>query len=282
MFRQLQEINTRPAPFEHCSAAALWTDEHTSSRMLEFHLDGSVDISSRKTDFIERSVSYIMSRFDLDKSKSIADFGCGPGLYTTRLARSGAAVTGIDFSERSIRHARESSEREGLTIDHIQADYLEFDTSKRFDLITMIMCDFCALGPDQRRRLLDKFLNLLKPGGALLLDAYSLQAYDKREELISYAPGLLDGFWSAKPYFGFQNTFKYKSEKVVLDKYTIIEESRSRTIYNWLQYYDRDSLKTEIEAQGLSVTEFLADVAGTPFDPGSDEFAVVATKPGAA
>ena len=279
MFRQLQEINTRPAPFEQCTVADLWTDEHTSSQMLAFHLDGSVDLSSRNTEFIDRSARWIVSRFDLDQSKCVADFGCGPGLYTTRLAASGAAVTGIDFSDRSLRYARESSERQSLSVEYVHADYLEYETSRRFDLIAMIMCDFCALSPPQRRTMLDKFLALLKPGGSVLLDVYSLRAFDEREEIATYAPGLLDGFWSSKPYFGFLNTFKYQAEKVTLDKYTIVEETRTRVIYNWLQHFDREALGKEFENSAFVVEEFPGDVAGAAFDPESQEFAIVARKP---
>ena len=279
MFRQLQEINTRPAPFEHCTVADLWTDEHTSNEMLAFHLDDSIDASSRNAGFIDRSVRWIVSRFHLDEDKCVADFGCGPGLYTTRLASSGAAVTGIDFSDRSVRYARELSERQGLSVEHVHANYLEYETSRRFDLITMIMCDFCALSPHQRRTMLDKYLAFLKPGGAVLLDVYSLRAFDNSDEIATYAPGLLNGFWSSKPYFGFLNTFKYENEKVSLDKYTIVEETRTRVIYNWLQHYDREAVGTEFEDRGFAIEEFLGDVAGAAFDPSSEEFALVARKP---
>lgn len=279
MFRQLQEINTRPAPFEQCTAEDLWTDEHTSNKMLAFHLDSSIDVSSRNTEFIGRSVRWIVSRFDLDENKCVADFGCGPGLYTTRLASSGAAVTGIDFSERSVRYARELSQRLGLSVEHVHANYLEYETSRRFDLITMIMCDFCALSPHQRRTMLDKYLLFLKPGGAVLLDVYSLRAFDKRDEIATYAAGLLGGFWSSKPYFGFLNTFKYEAAKVVLDKYTIVEEARTRVVYNWLQHYDREAVGREFEDRGFVVEEFLGDVAGAAFDPQSQEFAIVARRP---
>ncbi len=279
MYRELQEINRRPAPFEHYTAPDLWTDEHTSARMLALHLDGTVDVASRKTAFIERSAAWIVSRFGLGEGRRVADFGCGPGLYTTRLAASGAEVTGIDFSPRSLRRARESASAAGLSIDYVCANYLDFASQKRFDLITLIMCDFCALGPDQRRLLLDKFRTQLKPGGTVLLDVYSLRAFEAREEQATYAPNLLSGFWSAAPYFGFLNTFKYPVEKVVLDKYTIVEEERVRVVYNWLQYFDVDTLKAEIEGGGLVVDEVLGDVAGANWNPAAEEFAIVARKP---
>jgi len=117
MFEQLEEINSRPAPFSVNTTDVLWTDRHTSARMLSFHLDPKLDLSSRNHAFIDRSASWITSRFGLVEGVRVADFGCGPGLYTTRLARTGARVTGIDFSERSIGHARAAAREAGLSID---------------------------------------------------------------------------------------------------------------------------------------------------------------------
>ena len=85
----------------------------------------------------------------------------------------------------------------------------------------------------------------------------------------------LDGFWSAKPYFGFVASFKYDDEKVSLDKYTIVEEDRQRETYNWLQYFSPESLQKEVHNTGLQIDELLGDVAGKPYDTDSAEFAVV-------
>jgi len=279
VFEELEEINSRPEPFQFYTAADLWTDEHTSRQMLKFHLDESVDLSSRNKKFIERSVEWIVSHFGVGEGTRIIDFGCGPGLYTTRLAERKADVTGIDFSERSIRYARDVAAKKGLDIEYIHQNYLEFDTDKRFELIMMIMCDFCALSPAQRELMLGKFLKILEPGGSVLLDVYSLKAFEQREEAATYQRNLLDGFWSPDKYYGFLNTFKYEKEKVALDKYTIIEKSRRRTIYNWLQYFSQESLGTEFERSGFRIEGYYSDVAGTPFDPESAEFAIIAKKP---
>ena len=142
----------------------------------------------------------------------------------------------------------------------------------------MIMCDFCALGPQQRKVLLSKFSNLLRPGGAVLLDVYALEAFAGRNEQAVYEADLLDGFWSANKYYGFLNTIKYEEEKVVLDKYTIIEPTRTWTVYNWLQYFTTDSLKREFEENGLKIEEYYSDVAGKEFRQESLEFAIVARK----
>jgi len=278
MFKELEKINSRPKPFHHYTAKELWTDEYTSKQMLKYHLNGSVDLSSRNTEFIDRSVEWMVDHFKVSDGTRIIDIGCGPGLYTSRLAQAGAQVTGIDFSDRSINYAKELAVENGLDIDYINEDYLEFRSDNRYDLITMIMCDFCVLGPEQRKGLVKKFHNILKDRGSVLLDVYSLKGFDERQEISSYEKNSLNHFWSPGDYYGFLNVFKYEDEKVVLDKHTIIEKGRTRTIYNWLQYFSKETLLKEFKEKGFKIESFFSNVAGDPFDPDSSEFAVVVRK----
>jgi len=275
MFKQLEEVNSRPRPFEYYTAADLWTDNHTSEQMLAYHLNADIDVSSRRVEFIDQSIAWIGSHFDVGTGTRIADFGCGPGLYANRLAKLGASVTGIDFSKRSIEHARLVAAEAGLSVTYVNQNYLEFETEDRFDIILMIMCDFCALSPAQRMTILEKFKGLLAPGGSVLLDVYSLSAFEHREEDVSYEENLLNGLWSPEKYYGFLTTFKYDDISVVLNKYTIVEAKRIRTVYNWLQYFSPESLQSEFEKAGFRRQEFYGSVAGTPFTESAFEFAIV-------
>ena len=119
---------------------------------------------------------------------------CGPGLYTTHLSERGARVAGIDFSENSLNFARQVAEEKGLDIDYVHGNYLHFETEKRFDLIIMMMCDFCALSPEQRSILLSKFRSLLKQGGSVLLDVYTLNSFAQRQESASHELNQMNGF----------------------------------------------------------------------------------------
>ncbi|OQY59139.1 MAG: hypothetical protein B6245_08325 [Desulfobacteraceae bacterium 4572_88] len=164
MFEKLEMINERPKPFEFYTASDLWTDKHTSEQMLSFHLNEQVDLSSRNGAFITISVEWITSHFKVGPGKKIADFGCGPGLYTTRLAQKQADVTGIDFSKNSVRYAQKIADDQGLPI------------------------------------------------------------------------------------------------------------------YNWLQYFSPEALKTEFETCGFTSNTLYSDVAGAPFYSETEEFAIVARK----
>jgi len=278
MFEALEKINQRPEPFQFYTVGDLWADEHTSKQMLAFHLDGRNDVSSRNAAFIDRSVDWIASVFNIVNDTSVVDFGCGPGLYAERLARRGARVTGIDISKRSIGYARDVAAREKLDIDYVNQNYLEFETRDRFDLALMIMCDFCVLSPTQRHSLLRKFHAILKPGGSVVLDVYSLSAFARKEEVATYEVNQLNGFWSAQKYYGFLNTFKYPDEKLLLDKYTVVEPGRTREIYNWSQCFSPGDLEQELLQAGFSIKDFYADVAGTPYDRNASEFALVANR----
>lgn len=278
-YSELKHIMEKPEPFSMYTADILWTDPHISKMMLAFHLDPDKDISSRAIAFIDESVDWMVEHFSISDKSHIIDFGCGPGLYTSRLASCGAQVSGIDFSPTSIAYAREQAKKTGQNIIYHQANYLELEPEGTFDLITMVMCDYCALSPKQRSMMLKKFASLLSDKGRLVFDVYSLRSYDLKQEIVSFEKNLLDGFWSASPYYGFLTTFKYDKEQAGLDKYTIFEEKRKREVYNWFQYFSPESLKHELMKDGLEIELFLGNVAGHPFDSQGTEFAVVAKKP---
>ncbi len=180
MFETLKKINQKPELFEFYSAETLWNNQHTSKQMLEYHLNENLDMASRNKVFIETSVDWLVSKFKIGSETMVCDFGCGPGLYTTHLAERGASVTGVDFSANSLQYARETAGKKSLEVDYRLQNYLDVKTDKTYDLITMIMCDFCALSSKQRRSLLSRFSACLSDSGSIVLDVYSLKTYEQR------------------------------------------------------------------------------------------------------
>ena len=188
-------------------------------------------------------------------------------------------MTGLDFSANSIRYAQEQAAKSAQSIRYIHANYLEFDLTERFDLVTMIMCDFCALSPPQRTILLKKFHECLGDDGAILIDVYSMAAYAERKEASVYKKNQLNQFWCEEDYYCFVNTFKYEPDSVVLDKYSIFQKNGAcETVYNWLQYFSPESLKAELMTAGFGIKHIFKDVAGSAFLKQHPEFAVVAEK----
>ena len=257
--------------------------------MLEMHLNEDLDLASRKKEFIERSVAWMVKHFKIDDNFKLCDFGCGPGLYTTKLAQHGAAVTGIDFSETSINYAKKIALENKLEIEYFLQNYLDFTTDKKFNLICLIYCDFCALNPQQRKNLLKKFYDFLDEQGSLLLDVSSLHHYNSTKEQStfehsansSFGSGFCSfgsDFWSTDPHYIFHNTFKYDNQQLTLDKFISIEEKRVRENYNWLQNYSIQSITKELAENGFDVVEHYSNVAGDAYKDEATEIAIVAKK----
>jgi SAM-dependent methyltransferase len=278
MFSILKQIISRPKPFEVYTPDLLWNDEYISKQILGLHLDPSVEMVSRSFKFINRSVAWMISHLNISKGTLIADFGCGPGLYATRFAEQGALVTGIDISRHSIEYARKTALKKNLNIEYICQDYFNFETRKKFDLVCMIFCDFCAFSPVQQKKMLQKFKDLLAEDGAVILDVYSINRFNQRKEYSSHEYVKQGGFWSEGEYIGILNIFKYEAEKVILDKYTLIEKNRMRTFYNWLQFFNKKSLLKSFTENGFKIEAVYSDLAGLPYADDALEMAVVARK----
>lgn len=83
--------------------------------------------------------------------KRVFDFGCGPGYFSTILAKLGAHVTGIDRSAFLTEKANELKQRTGLeNVEFLHGDFLDFARnmpSEKFDYIvaidTIVSFDYC-------------------------------------------------------------------------------------------------------------------------------------------
>ncbi|GAL35590.1 hypothetical protein JCM19240_437 [Vibrio maritimus] len=181
---------------------------------------------------------------------------------------------GLDFSENSLHYAKQQAEQAGLEIEYRLGNYLDHKETRTFDLITMVMCDFCALNPTQRSSLLAKFKSMLAPNGSIALDVYTTSRFANQTESLMLDKNAMNGFWSAKDYWCIQSNFTYQDEKVTLDKYVIYEEESEKTVYNWLQHFSLEQIKAELEPHGLAIKASYSDLRGKPLAE-ADEMAVV-------
>ncbi|MGY5534865.1 class I SAM-dependent methyltransferase [Streptomyces sp. C-3] len=185
LFAALTGLAARPAPYALLTTPELWTDPHLAGRMLAAHLDPAVDLSTYRASFVARALTWLTETFQAGPGVRVADLGCGPGLYATPLARTGARVTGIDLSEGSLAYARREAAREGTPVRYVQGDYLEWgdaaaEDGERYDLVLLVMRDYCALAPHQRARLLAAVRERLAPGGSFVLDVDAVAAFSPR------------------------------------------------------------------------------------------------------
>ncbi|MCB2126196.1 MAG: class I SAM-dependent methyltransferase [Albidovulum sp.] len=119
----------------------------------------------RITDALEERL--LIDRIGPTRGLRILDVGCGDGVLATRLARSGARVTGIDASADMIAAARRRAKAAGVEIDLVEGDArgLPFPAGY-FDCVVSV-ATLCFV--DDPRPTIRDMVRVLKPGGRLIL-----------------------------------------------------------------------------------------------------------------
>ena len=107
----------------------------------------------------------------------VLDVGCGSGDLAISLARRGLAVTGVDFVEAAIAHAREKARAlppdVASRLDFRVGDALRPSSFGRFGAV--VDSGFLhVLGSDDRDRFVGELAAALRPGGRYYLLAFAI------------------------------------------------------------------------------------------------------------
>jgi 2-polyprenyl-3-methyl-5-hydroxy-6-metoxy-1,4-benzoquinol methylase len=260
--RILEFLKEKPLPYMQ-STAPFWDDEHISKGMLAAHLNPDFEGASRKLVFIKKSVDWISGISDIRKGNKLLDLGCGPGIYAEMFYDAGFAVTGIDYSRRSIKYATEQAKIKHKDIQYIYMNYLDIAYENAFDFVTLIYCDFGVLPHADRAKLLIKIRKALKKGGILILDGFTEKEIRNFSETrtIRYET---HGFWSSVPYMLIQSNYVYPETKNYLEQYIVVTENTCQCYNNWNQIYSIQSFGDELRSAGFDNIQFFDDVSGQP------------------
>jgi 2-polyprenyl-3-methyl-5-hydroxy-6-metoxy-1,4-benzoquinol methylase len=236
--KQLETYSKKPSLYEKGNSV-MWTDEYISKQLLGIHLNPELDLASRGQQSIDSTLEFILklcSRSGLN----ILDLGCGPGLYAERLAEAGHHVTGVDFSESSIKYASDHARIKNLDIHYVCRDYLTLDYKDKFDVVLLVYTDFGVLIPSERDKLLAIIHKALKSGGLFIFDVINdnnLEQKFSEQKSWDVEPG---GFWRDSTYLALINGFHYADEKVFLQQHIIVDQSEQiRTYRFWTHYFER-------------------------------------------
>ncbi len=256
---QVIQLTQRPRLYR-AGTHQLWTDEHIARQMLQVHLDPDDDGASRRHRVIDSTVDWLEATVLSSGPARVLDLGCGPGLYSQRLAVRGHDVTGIDISENSIEYARRAAQEAQLPIEYRLGDYTSLDLGSGYDVAILIYCDFCALTDRGRGQLLLNVHSALKPRGRFVFDV-STEALVKRKSVGRswyHEPG---GFWAPEPYLALEETHHYAEDRVLLDQAVILTQSNEvRSYHIWHRYFSEPEITQLLGGHGFSRLEFEHDL----------------------
>jgi 2-polyprenyl-3-methyl-5-hydroxy-6-metoxy-1,4-benzoquinol methylase len=100
------------------------------------------------------------------------DLACGEGQNAIWLASLGWNVTGVDYSEVAIAKAKARAERDGVDVEFLCADLVEYEPDTgEFDLVLVL---YLHISPTERREVLVKAAAALAPEGTFVFVGHDL------------------------------------------------------------------------------------------------------------
>lgn len=254
-----------------------WDDPEFSERMLKEHLSQDHDAASRRFEKIDAHVNWIHRELLSGRPARILDLCCGPGLYTSRLAKLGHECVGIDFSPASIAYAASTAKREGLRCTYQHHDIRIASYGAGFSLVMLIYGEFNVFRPKDARMILRKARDALSTGGKLLLEPQTFESLKRAGEQGLSWYSTPSGLFSDQPHLCLMEHSWDSGASVATTRHFIIDTSGdvTRCAYSSQAYTDVQyhSLVSEC---GFTEARSFPSLTGKVDESQEDFFALVA------
>lgn len=256
-----------------------WHDPDFSKRMLREHLSQKHDAASRRFEMIEKHVEWIHQKVLTGNLTKILDLGCGPGLYTSRLAKVGHECIGIDFSPASIAYAREQAEKEKLLCTYIEHDIRAADYGAGYGLVMLIFGELNVFRLTDAHAILRKAYDALSDNGLLLLEPHTFSSVLSIGKESPSWYSAKSGLFSDRPYICLTENFWDDEGRVATERYFIVDTSTGHvTPYaTSIQAYTHEQYQSLLTECRFGEVEFHPSLSGSTEDA-QDDFLVILSR----
>lgn len=248
--------------------------------MLQEHLSQDHDAASRRMDTIEAHVDWIHQHLLDGRPTKVLDLACGPGLYTSRLARRGHECVGIDYSPASIAYAKSNARKENLRCRYRLQDMRRARYGTGFGLVMLIFGEFNVFRPSDARAIVRKSHRALAKGGTLLLEPHTSAAIRTMGTRAALWDSAERGLFSDRPHLRLDEHSWDPHTKTATVRYFIVDAATGdvSSYAQTFQAYSRAEYRSLLTHWGFRNVEFVPSLTGDTAGSQLGLFAMVAIK----
>jgi ubiquinone/menaquinone biosynthesis C-methylase UbiE len=194
----------------------------------------------------------------------VLDLCCGPGLYTSRLAKLGHRCVGIDFSPASISYADEQAQKETLLCTYLQGDIRYAEYGSGYDLVMLIFGELNTFRSKDVQDILRKAHSALAQGGIILLELHPFEAVRRTgEKPPSWYTSRL-GLFSGQPHLCLKENFWDAECRAATERLLVVDAMTGELTWyaSSMQAYTEEEYKLLLEQSGFSDITFRPSLGG--------------------
>lgn len=153
--------------------------EREDVNVIKRNYDEAPEKEWQRTDgSIEFLITTKMLERTIHKGEKVLDIGGGPGRYSLWLAQRGCRATLFDLSSGNIAFAREKAKELNLPLETICGNAMDraLYPEERFDHVLVMGPMYHIFQEEDRRKVIDNAISILKPGGKIYVAFINLLA----------------------------------------------------------------------------------------------------------
>lgn len=225
--------------------------------------------SHRDESEAERLVNLIATKLILAPNSSVLDMACGAGRHAIVFAKMGFNVNAVDLSERLISEAKKEALVNGVKINFVLSDILDYNPVKHFDLVVNLFTSIGYFESDEENyAVVRKAYSLLKQGGYFVLDYFNKDFLLKN--LIPTTVFSEDGIRII------QNR-SVEGTRIV-KKINIENKGSIEEFYESVRLYSKDEILRFISNSGFTVEKLYGDYFGNNYDGETSQRLIIFAK----
>ena len=243
-----------------------WDEAAFSECMLKEHLNQAHGLASRQFDVVDQQVKWIHEEVLAGEPTKVLELACGPGLYTSRLAKLGHECVGIDYAPAAIRHAEETARNEGLRCTYLLEDLRSASYGHGYGLVMMNFGQFNVFRRDDAVRILGKAFAALFPGGYLLLEPQRIETVELTglSGTSWYSCDESGGLFSDSAHLCLEESFWDAEAAATTQRFFIVDTKTGQVVRHALttEAYTDDQYRDALVQAGFGDIRFFPSMVG--------------------